>query len=93
MKRLVLLFLLVACGPTQPQINGQPILPTEEQDTCGARTYANLIGQPTTALEKVLILGRVRLIRPMTAVTMDFVSERINFGIDGSETIKSITCG
>lgn len=45
------------------------------------------------ALEEVLILGRVRLIRPNTAVTMDYNAERINFVIDANETITSIRCG
>lgn len=87
MKRLAVLLLLVACAPAAP-----PFPPTLE-DTCGSRDYANLIGQDATTLEKVLILGPVRVIRPGDAVTMDFLPERINFGIDRDEKVIEVSCG
>lgn len=79
--------LLVACTTTQP-----PLPPTLE-DTCNAGEYANLIGQDATALEKVLILGMVRVVRPGDMVTQDYRPERINFGIDASNRISDISCG
>lgn len=87
MKRLSLLLLLAACTTASP-----PLPPTLE-DTCGARDYAELIGQDATALEKVLILGPVRVIRPGDMVTMDFLPERINFGIDSTEKVIEVSCG
>ncbi len=80
---------LTACTVTEPIA---PIPPTTE-DTCNARQYANLIGQDATALEKVLILGQVRVIRPGDLVTQDFRPERINFGIDTTNRISDISCG
>ncbi|MEJ6403049.1 I78 family peptidase inhibitor [Yoonia sp. 2307UL14-13] len=80
---------LTACTVTEPTA---PI-PSTTEDTCDARQYANLIGQDATALEKVLILGQVRVIRPGDAVTQDFRPERINFGIDTANRISDISCG
>ncbi len=70
-----------------------PSLPEAQDDTCGAAKHADLIGQDATALERVLILGMVRVTRPGDIVTMDFRPERINFKIDADEKIAAITCG
>lgn len=85
------LILLAACV-AEPEFRGPP-LPDPADDSCEARAQAGLIGQPAAALEKVLILGRVRIIRPNTPVTMDFVPERINFDLDGADVIRRIWCG
>ncbi len=87
MKRLSLLLLLAACAPARPS------LPPTIADTCGARDYGNLIGQDVTALEKVLILGPVRVVRPGDMVTMDFREDRINFGIGTDDKIVEVSCG
>ena len=67
-------------------------LPTPAQDTCNASAYSNLIGQDATALERVMLLGQVRVIRPGQAVTMDFRPDRINFNVGASNQITSIYC-
>ena len=82
------LALLIACD-TPP---ATPALPAPDADTCGARQYEGLIGQDATALERVLILRQVRVIRPGEAVTMDFREDRINFVIDGQNRIEAIGC-
>jgi hypothetical protein len=87
MKRLCILVLLAACTATPPS------LPPMLEDTCGANDYASLIGQNATALEKVLILDQVRVIRPGDFVTQDFRPSRINFGIDGTNKVIEISCG
>jgi len=87
MKRLAILLFCVACAPTTA------ILPPASEDTCNAAAYTGLIGQPDTDLERVLILGPVRVIRPDSVVTADFLAERINFVIDESGTISAIRCG
>lgn len=68
-------------------------LPPETKDTCNAGRYAELVGQDATALEKTLILGMVRIIRPGDFVTQDYRPERINFAIDQDERISRIFCG
>lgn len=87
MKRLLILIALAGCSMTEPP------LPPQLEDTCGAADFANLIGQDATALEKTLLLGPVRVIRPGDAVTMDFRPDRINFKIAENETIRTIDCG
>lgn len=90
MKRFVLIapVLFIAACTTGPA----PSLPPAAADTCGAAQYANLIGQDATALERVLIMGEVRIIRPGQAVTMDFRPNRINFGIGPNNAIRSVSC-
>ncbi len=83
-----LLGLVAAC--TVPDA---PALPSTLEDTCNASQYGNLIGQDATALEKVMLLGQVRVIRPGDAVTQDFRPGRINFGIDTDNRISDISCG
>lgn len=90
MRRIIVLIFLAGCaarGSVPP--TSQPRLP----DTCGAETYRDLVGQDATALEKVLIMRMVRVIRPGDLVTQDFRPERINFTIDPSEVIADISCG
>ncbi len=84
--------LLAACEAPAPTAATRPALPAPNEDTCGAAAYANLIGQDATALETVLIMRPVRVIRPGTAITMDFRQDRLNFQIDGTNTIASIGC-
>ncbi len=74
-------------------IPDSPPSPPMLEDTCNARQYGNLIGQDATTLEKVMLLGQVRVIRPGDAVTQDFRPERINFGIDTNNQISDISCG
>ncbi|MCG3269429.1 I78 family peptidase inhibitor [Yoonia sp. I 8.24] len=86
--RYILPFLILsACTAAVPS------LPEIQDDTCGAGEHADLIGQDATALERVLILGMVRVTRPGDIVTMDFWPTRINFQIDANEKIVAITCG
>ncbi|SFR59134.1 Peptidase inhibitor I78 family protein [Yoonia tamlensis] len=87
MKYALPFLMLCACASTLPD------LPAVQDDTCGANQRAHLIGRDATALERVLILGMVRVIRPDDMVTMDFREDRINFKIDAQEKIVAITCG
>ena len=87
MRLLLMLLAVAACTVTPPPT------PVAQADTCRAGDYAALVSQPATALERVLLLGKVRVIRPNQAVTMDFWPDRINFMIDDTETIAAITCG
>lgn len=84
---------LAACeaGLTPPDPRG-PVLPSLSEDTCNANQYTPLIGQDATALEQVLLLGEVRVIRPGQAVTMDFRPQRINFNIGPDNRIVAISC-
>ncbi|MFQ1699352.1 I78 family peptidase inhibitor [Loktanella agnita] len=88
MKHLTLLILLAGCS-----VVPEHAVPPPAEDTCNASAHADLIGQDAKALERRLILGPVRLVRPGDMVTMDFRPERINFEIGQDEIIASIRCG
>lgn len=88
MKHLIILVILAGCAATSP-----PQLPAQTDDTCEAANYADLLGQDATALETTLLLGKVRVIRPGDLVTMDFLSDRINFMIAADNRIAAINCG
>jgi hypothetical protein len=66
--------------------------PAPGEDGCNGRQYAGLIGQDQTALERVLIMRPVRVIRPGDAVTEDFSPQRINFVIGADGRIADIGC-
>jgi len=70
-----------------------PAVPLAAADTCGAAPHAALVGRADTALERVMILREVRVIRPGMAVTRDLRPGRINFWIDDAARIARITCG
>lgn len=84
--------LLSACGTMTTPPTRAPLPPVAE-DSCNANQYSAVIGQDATALERILILSQVRVIRPGQAITMDFRPERINFDVDANERITSIYCG
>jgi hypothetical protein len=91
---LAALATLVACAaPLPPAPPPGPAVPDAASDTCGASARGSLIGQPATALERVYILGPVRIIRPGDAITMDFSEDRINFDLDATDRIVRIFCG
>lgn len=89
MKHLIPLVILTGCAALPPPAQ----LPPQSEDTCQAANYANLVGLDATALERTLLLGKVRVIRPGDLVTMDFLSDRINFMIDADNRIATINCG
>ncbi|MEO1704828.1 MAG: I78 family peptidase inhibitor [Pseudomonadota bacterium] len=39
------------------------------------------------------MLGPVRVIRPGTAVTMDFIATRLNIFLDDTDTVTRVSCG
>lgn len=97
MKKFLVLMALTGCT-VAPGVGPQPTpigdtLPTGVDDTCGAQRYHTLRGQDATALERILIMGQVRVLRPDTIATQDYRPERLNFHIDANERIERISCG
>lgn len=91
---------LSACATTTPTTGGErPAVqisgsyPTGMDDTCGAEQYAVLIGQDATALERILILREVRVIRPGSIVAQDYRPARLNFRVNADGVISELTCG
>ncbi|MBB3711223.1 hypothetical protein FHS00_000785 [Limimaricola variabilis] len=93
MRYLILPLLLAACAPLAQAPAPAPTPAPADPGTCGADARQHLVGAPVTALERELILGPVRIIRPGDAVTMDFRPDRINFEIDALERIARVYCG
>jgi len=97
MKKLILLMALAACSAQTPTAS-KPVavgdaLPTGMDDTCHAVRYHTLLNQDATQLEKILILGQVRIIRPGTIVTQDYAPQRMNFHVGENGKINQISCG
>ena len=99
MKRILVLMLLAGCVPATTSPTGGAVAPpsgsypTGLKNTCDGERYGTLVGQDATMLERILIMGQIRVIRPGSIVTEDYVTERINFDIDGTNRISRIWCG
>lgn len=107
LKVASLLIFLAGCGGMSPPPHSPSqslSLPTGTADTCGAAAQATLIGQPATALERVLLLRPVRLVRPGENAE-PAMPERLTFHIATppgtpadtprmlAERIIGVTCG
>lgn len=95
MKHILMLAplaVIAACTDPALQTPTAPPVPVAGADTCNAGRHVNLVGQDATALERVLIMGPVRVIRPGQPVTMDFRPDRINFNIGTDNRIVSVSC-
>jgi hypothetical protein len=76
---------LAACVPDPPNI----ALGTD----CDPDRFAGLIGQ-SGEIARLLVLDQpMRVIAPGTAVTMDYVMQRINFELDAADRITAVRCG
>ena len=97
--RLTILALLgtltTACIPAAVVIEppvANPI-PTELDDTCGASRYTGIIGQDAFVLERGFRPGEIRVIRPGTVASQEYIPGRLGFEIGASNTIRRIICG
>lgn len=72
----------------------QPVAPEEGPDlaSCGADALQYLVGQPASVLQTMRFGQETRIIRPDTAVTMDYRAERLNIEIDRTERISRVHC-
>lgn len=92
MKRMLIgVALCGALGACVPKAGpGSPAEPIE--NACGALELQGLVGQSARVLETMRFGTEVRIIRPGTAVTMDFRAERLNIEIDAVERITRVYC-
>ncbi len=88
---LFLPFVVAACDPVQPPKSAPPA--QGPQDTCGAAPYEYLRGQPRSAVEALSFTQPMRIIPHDGAVTLDYLPERINFGLNKAGKVIAITCG
>lgn len=75
---------LAAC---QPVVSDGPDL-----STCGADALQGLVGQPASVLQTMRFAQETRIIRPDTAVIMDYRADRLNIDIDRNERISRVHC-
>lgn len=67
--------------------------PAPAPDDCGASSLTSLLGQDRTTLDRMKFANPVRVIEPGMAVTMDYISTRLNIELDASGKITRLTCG
>lgn len=83
---------LSACTLTEPAETTSPQT-VEQADTCGAKSYAGLVGKPASDPAVPPASRMVRHIRPNSIVTMDFSPSRLNIDIDVKDVITGLRCG
>lgn len=89
-----ILFALTACAEVPSGKKSGPIVaPVPPSGECPFSTVAPFVGQHVSALETVMLLGKVRVIRPGQAVTMDYLPSRLNINLDSNDIIRRLTCG
>ncbi|MCC5955004.1 MAG: hypothetical protein JJU07_02800 [Natronohydrobacter sp.] len=86
------LLALTACQAQTPEEDTMPEAnPTPE--TCIADQLQHHVGQPLSRLPLHTLPEPVRVIAPMSPVTMDYRLERLNIEHDGKQIITRIYCG
>ncbi|MFC5413269.1 I78 family peptidase inhibitor [Dongia soli] len=68
------------------------------EDTCGANKVMDRIGEKLDVdlfreIEMAVPHHHVRVIKPDTPVTMDYVPDRTNVKLDKQDVITEISCG
>ena len=62
-------------------------------DACGASSYTGYVGGDWSALEALYSpTDNWRVIRPGQAVSTDYIPDRMNISLDGSDVITQIYC-
>ena len=97
MRALAIIAALMAGGcvkdlPSRPGPTPEP--PTSAG--CDAGAAGAFIGRPAAEAEAAraaAAAGRVRVIRPGDAVTMDYRADRLNVELDEAGIIRALRCG
>ena len=91
---------LAACAvePLPPTDPAQPVPPPPAVAECKPAPGQRYVGQklqPSTPEAARIETGSrtVRTIRPGTAVTMDFRTDRLNLEVDAAGTVTKVRCG
>lgn len=82
-----------ACATAPLEIpDAGPTLPAAADDTCSARQYATLIGQPADNPRVPTESRMVRHLRPDSIATMDLRQDRLNVLIGADNLIYALRC-
>lgn len=88
MKYLIMaIMFLVGCTSQMPPA------PNPAPSACAAPELQGLVGQPAAALQTMRFGSTVRILRPGTAITMDYLEGRLNIDIGRDEVIRRVYCG
>ncbi|MEL6607895.1 MAG: I78 family peptidase inhibitor [Pseudomonadota bacterium] len=101
---LAALVVLTACQPAPPRavrsgqaeavvVRGAPPPSRVGADTCGIAQSGITVGMTREQVMDVEILGPVRVVRPGDVVTLDFLENRLNIGMDDMDRVVRLTCG
>ncbi len=60
---------------------------------CGDRSWEGLVGQDAEGLNHGILPKRTRIIRPLSAITMDHLPNRLNLVTDAEGVITRTYCG
>ena len=66
---------------------------TASLGACGADDHQDWVGQRVDVLNNVELPPGARVLFPTTPATMDFSPERLNVGVDATDTITRVYCG
>jgi len=88
----VLSLAVAACATPSLVPDDGPVLPSAEEDTCNARQYARLIGQPADNPRLPAESRTVRHLRPNSIATMDLRPDRLNVLIGEDDLIYALRC-
>ncbi len=89
--KIGLAFLGMVMGLLGCQMTGAT--PTKPADACGAAALQGLVGQPRSVLDTMRFSQPVRVIAPGSAVTMDYVPQRLNIVLNTAGKIAQVQCG
>lgn len=90
MKPMIFAFAL--CGMAAACVPEDGAQPGPVENACGAAELQYLVGRPASVLETMRFGVETRILRPDTAMTMDFRAERLNISIDAAEKINRVYC-
>ncbi|HQY42800.1 MAG TPA: I78 family peptidase inhibitor [Paracoccaceae bacterium] len=88
MRAISVMLLLMPLGACVEPAPAGPNL----TESCGAETLQGLVGQPESVVAAMTFTQDVRVIRPGTAVTMDYRPDRLNIVIDAQGNVSSVNC-
>ena len=84
---------LAACQTGEGEPSKAAPLPDGEADTCGAQRYADSIGTPHEDHDFAAPDRPLRIIPPMSAITMDHSPARLNVDLDEDGRVVRLWCG
>ncbi|MDE2912867.1 MAG: I78 family peptidase inhibitor [Paracoccaceae bacterium] len=90
---LVLTVAQSACQQPDRAATPVEVMGEEIAGNCGLEAYQDLVGLQKGMLDYFSFPERHRIIEPDSAVTMDFVPERLNVVVSEAGVVTDLSCG